>query len=81
MKYALEDMDNPIWILISGLFVMLATAISLCCFYNKWETPKDLLTISTVTTAYFVSALGKRLIRTKQRDKRDGDLEPVTPDK
>ena len=67
----LKDLDNPVWILISGGFITLVAAISLFCNYCQWETPKDLATISAIAVAYFVSAVTKRIARVKQRQKRE----------
>ena len=71
MRYTLNDMDNPVWILASGLLVTAVAALCLYCNYRQWETPKDLLTISAVAAAYFASAVGKRIIRTRQRKQRE----------
>lgn len=67
----LSDLDSPIWIVASAAVVAAVSAVALCCNYNTWETPKDLLTISQVCAAYVVAAVAKRILRMRQRNKRE----------
>lgn len=72
-KLPLSDMDHPVWIFASGLFVVLVSFVMLFCTYQQWESPKDLATISAIAAAYFVAALSKRIIRVKQRENRENE--------
>ena len=67
----LEDPDSGLWIILSGAFIFLATVVMLYCTYRQWSTPKDLTTASAVVTAYFVSAVSKKVIRNRQAKSKE----------
>lgn len=68
----MNDMDHPMWIALSGLFILAVSAIMLWGNYCQWEPSKDLLTASAITTAYFVQAITKRMVR-KRKEKQNED--------
>jgi hypothetical protein len=60
--------DSLFWAFASACVVMTACGFSLLCFYNTWETPKDVATISVCAAAYFCAHIGKRIIRSKRKE-------------
>lgn len=74
-KLPLSDMDHPVWIFASGLFVVAVSLLMLFFNYCQFEYGKDLTTVSAIAAAYFVAALSKRIIRVKQRENRENGKE------
>lgn len=64
--------DNPLWTVCTGLLIVAALALSLICYYNTWETAKDLRTIATVGMTYALAGTAKFQWR-KYLKKEDDD--------
>ena len=71
MMLPYSDMDHSLWIVASAALIVLVATLTLAFNYNHFDPPRDLLTISEVAAAYFVAAVGKRIIRGKQRRTRE----------
>jgi len=70
-RLPLSDLDHPVWIFVSGGIVALVALLMLFFNYCQFEPGKDLTTVSAIAAAYFAAALSKRIIRVKQREKRE----------
>lgn len=72
----LGNPDHPIYSVATALLLVLATFGSLFCYYQQWESEKDLGTIATVVGTYVASAFMKQLRRNfleaKHRDAESG---------
>jgi len=59
----------------AGAFILAASIVMLYANYRQFEIVTDLKTACAITTAYFVASITKRIIRVKQREKRETEKE------
>ena len=63
---AISDMDHPIWVLFSGVYLLAVSLIISWANYNQFELDKDLRAALFLTIAYAVQSMVKRRIKEKQ---------------